>query len=257
MQIKVAYRDFFLLHILRELSPKYRILWVGLLWTLGQPILSSFAVAYFVGPRLVERLVTQQYFFYCWTGFSIWFFFSQSIQSACSTLNQKMKLVRSSNVPNTYLAASPTMAGLLELALNLLVILIVAVPIWGPGIDFKTPFFILAAFVVAGLFSFGVAFWASSLCLLYQDLKYLISFLLQLGFLCTPIIYSPRISGWKAALYYSNPLALSIKLTRLGLGISTELSSVEFLGGSGIALATLLSGYSFFRTQSKMFPELV
>jgi len=257
VRFKIAYQDFFLLHILRELSPKYRIPWVGLLWTLGQPILSSFAVAHFVGPRLVERLVTQQYFFYCWTGFSIWFFFSQSIQAACSTLNQKMKLVRSSKVPNTYLAASPVMAGLLELALNLLIILIIAIPVWGPVINFKTPFFITAAFVITGLFSFGVAFWAASLCLLYQDLKYLISFLLQLGFLCTPIIYSPRITGWKAALYFSDPLALSMKLTRLGLGISTELSHIEVLGGSGIALAILLSGYSFFQTQSKMFPELI
>lgn len=257
MRFKLAYQDFLLLHILRELSPKYRIFWVGLLWTVGQPLLSSFAIASFVGPRLVERLVSQQYFFYCWTGFSIWFFFSQSIQAACSTLNQKIKLIRSSKVPTIYLVASPVAAGLLELAMNLVIIVVLAIPVWGPVINFKTPVLITAAFLVTALFTFGVAFWVSSLCLLFQDLRYLISFLIQLGFLCTPILYSPRISGWKAALYYSNPLALSMKLTRLGLGISTELSLVELLGGSTIAIATVLSGYFFFSARSKTFPELV
>jgi|688.fasta_scaffold199503_2 ABC-type polysaccharide/polyol phosphate export permease len=257
MPFRIAHRDFFLLHILRELSPKYRIPWVGIIWTVGQPLLSSLAVASFVGPRLVERLVTQQYFFYCWTGFSIWFFFSQSVQASCSTLNQKMKLVRGSLVPREYLALSPVIAGLIELVFNFAIITLVVIPVLGPSLSFKTPFFMGLALLCMSLFALGLGFWVSALCLLFQDLKYLVSFLLQLGFLCTPVIYSPRISGLKSALFFSNPVALSMKLMRAGIGVPQELGWGEVMGGTAFALLTFLTGYFYFQTKSKIFPELV
>lgn len=257
MILRVPFQDFFFLHILRELSPKYRILWVGLLWTIGQPLLSSSVVAGFVGPRLADRLVTQQYWFYCWTGFSIWFFFSQSIQSCCSALNQKVKLVRSSRVPKSYLGISPVIAGLLELSINFGIILAVAAPVWGPTLTWKTPFFFILAFFIIALFSVGVGLWVSCLCLIFQDLKYLISFLLQLGFLVSPVIYSPRISGLQADLYFSNPLALAMKLVREGLGISPGPSGLEIIGGVLITSVTLITGTFFFRSKSQIFSELV
>ncbi len=257
MILGLPYKDFLYLHVLRELSPKYRILWVGVFWTLGQPLLSSLAVASFVGPRLVERLVTQQYFFYCWTGFSIWFFFSQSIQASCSSLNQKMKLVRSSCVPKEYLVLSPVFAGLFELLLSFLFILAIAIPVWGPSLTLKTPFLVISAFFITALFSLGIAFWVSALGLLFQDFRYLLSFLIQMGFLCSPIIYSPRISGIKASLYYSNPLALSMKLVRQGLGISQAVEYGEIWGCFLILFVTFSAGLFFFRSQSKLFPEIV
>jgi ABC-type polysaccharide/polyol phosphate export permease len=214
-------------------------------------------VAIFVGPRLVDKIPTQQYFFFCWTGFSIWFFFSQSIQASCFTLNQKIKLLRSSQVPKSYLAVSPVIAGLLELGFNLMLIFMVAILVWGPAFSFKTPLFMLHAFFITILFSLGVSLWVSSLCLLFQDVKYLISFLLQLGFLCSPVIYAPRISGLKALLYYSNPLALSMKLFRNGLGIHMEITVFEVLGGTLIPLIIFLTGYFFFCSKSDKFAELV
>lgn len=227
------------------------------MWTLGQPFVSSIAVASFVGPRLVERLVTQQYFFYCWIGFSIWIFFSQGVQMASSSLIQKMKLVRSSTVPRSYLAISPVLAGLLELSLNLLVVFLITMLVLDPVVTYKTPFIFALALFIAGVFSLGVAFWVSSLCLLFQDLKYLVSFLVQLGFLCTPVIYSPRIFGEKSAIYYSNPIALAMKLIRFSIGVSQELVWGEVVGGILIGSVTLISGYLYFKSKADTFAELV
>jgi hypothetical protein len=48
-----------------------------------------------------------------------------------------------------------------------------------------------------------------------------------------------------------------MKLMRAGIGVPQELGWGEVMGGTAFALLTFLTGYFYFQTRSKCFPELV
>jgi len=257
MKALLEYKDFFWLSILRELRPKYRIPLLGFVWTFGQPLLSSLVVSSFVGPRLVERLVRDNYFFFCWLGLSFWFFFSHSINTASVSLSQRVKLVKSSLVPRFYIILAPILACLAELLVNLSLIFILFHSIKGTSINAHSFIAISLALIQVFFFATGLSLLVAALNAHFQDMKYVTSFFLQIGFLLSPVIYEPNISSWKAQIFYLNPIAFSMKLSRWAFGIQLPPTLTECFIGLGISSTCLLLGALFFHYQEKTFAEFL
>jgi lipopolysaccharide transport system permease protein len=253
----LEYKDFFWLSILRELRPKYRLPLLGFLWTVGQPLLSALVVSSFVGPRLVERLVRNDYFFFCWLGLSFWFFFSHSINTASTSLAQRVRLVKSSLVPRIYIILAPVFACLAELLVNLSLIFMLFLFLKGSSLHALSFIAILLALIQVLLCTTGLSLFLAALTAHFQDMKYVTSFILQIGFLLSPVIYEPNISSWKAQVFYLNPVAFSIKLSRWAFGIQSAPSITECFIGLGISLTCLVLGAMFFQSQEKHFTEFL
>lgn len=248
-------RDFFLYSVLKELRPKYRIWFFGLLWTLGQPFFSSLVVAYVFQNKLSTFIIPQNYFFFCFGGLSFWTFFSSAINQSGLVFQNRMKLVKSSANSRFCIALAPVTALFLELLFSLYFALVVFELF---NILSPKPLMLLGVFLsalLAFIFTASTALFISVMSLELRDLRYLIPFLIQLGFLTTPIIYEASLPGIWGTLYHSTPLALAMRLYRWTLGLHTFPSSNHFLTGLVITFFWGIFCSLIFQSKSKKLAE--
>jgi ABC-type polysaccharide/polyol phosphate export permease len=249
--------DFFIFSVLKELRPKYRIFLFGLLWTLGQPLLSSFVVTSIFRNKLSNFVIQQNYFFFCFAGLSIWTFFSNAINQAGSIFQNRVKLIKSSSNNRLLIALAPITALFLELLFSLYFALFVFELL--SLLSFK-PLMLIGVFLAALLvfiFTASSVLLISVISLEFRDLRYLIPFFVQLGFLTAPVIYEAPLEGFLGSLYHSSPLALSMRIYRWTLGLQTFPSPTQFMTGIVMALFWAFACGLFFHLKSKKLAEFL
>src|SRR5437870_7596460 len=127
--------------------------------------------------------------------------------------------------------------------------------VWPTWYLFTLPFFTLIALVA----STGAGLWLAALNVEYRDFRYVVPFLVQLGFYVSPVGFSSAIIPEKWRLIYSlNPLVGVIDGFRWSISGG---SALIFLLGIWIGLAVtvllLLSGIWYFRRMERTFADVI
>jgi lipopolysaccharide transport system permease protein len=115
------------------------------------------------------------------------------------------------------------------------------------------PLWLLAAALIA----FAVGVWLSALNVQYRDVRNVLSFMLQLWFFATPVVYgSSLLEGKWSFLVAVNPVAGLLDGFRWSL-IGAPAPETSAIVSLAVGLTVLVSGVAYFGRVERRFADLI
>lgn len=239
---------------------------LGYAWSLLKPLF-MFIILYTVFSMVLKvGKGVENFPIYLLLGIVLWGFFTEMTQQSVLAVVARGDLIRKIRIPRWLIIISVSVGALINLALNMVVVGVLAVV---RGMDFSLQSLWLVVFIAEiYVFALGVSFILSALYVRYRDISYVWDIVLQAGFYATPIVYpitttSNLITNETVLkLLYLNPVAHAIQSSRNALVTSEALTigqvwsdSRAFLMPVGVVLFTIISGVWFFKHEAKYFAE--
>ena len=171
----------------RELHGKYRGSFLGLIWTLINP-LALVAVYTLVFSLLLKAFTMEHYPLFVVTGLVVWVFFQSAVQMSCSSLFAQPTLVKQVRFPRHMLPLAVVATNVVTLGAMLLVAIganLIFIP------ETRTTFWVglpLLVPLIALASGLGVVF--GYLTVVYRDVEHLMLTIFLPWFFLTPIFYA-------------------------------------------------------------------
>lgn len=250
---RVVYiRDLLRELILRDLRIRYKRSSLGMLWSLGTPILQVILFT-FLFQRVIP-LDIPNYTAFLFAGVLAYSWFRESLGSALGTIVGNPGLVRRPGFPVAALPVLAVATSGIHFLIALPVLVVVAVT--GGG-TLGAPLLALPLVVaVQFLLTLSLAYLVAGSNVRFRDTQHIVSGLLMVGFFLTPIFYSVRMVPPAFQIFYDlNPLAHIIRAYR-DILIENSLPDFAILFWVSAAAAVLFClTFWLFRRMSVRFAE--
>ncbi len=234
---------------------------LGYLWSLLRP-LALFLIMYavFVKVLHVDYGVPHSSA-YLFLGLVLWNYFGEVTTGSIGSIVGKGDLLRKLNFPKYVIVLSGSIAALINLFLNLIV---VAAFMLADKVSIG-PSLLLLPILVAELFIFALAlaFFLSALFVRFRDINYIWEVVMQAGFYAVPIFYPITMVPERfSKILLLNPVAQIMQDARHAV-ITPQVTTISTIWGSpwarliplAITLIIALVAASYFRKRSKFFAE--
>lgn len=255
------YRDLVMLFVWRDFVSVYKQTILGPLWYLVQPLLTTLTFTVIFGN--IARLPTDglpQFLFYM-SGTVIWSYFADCLTKTSNTFVNNTHLFGKVYFPRLAVPVSILISNLVTFAiqLGLFVAFMIYFGITGAAIRPNawialTPILVL---MMAGL-GLGFGIIVSSLTTRYRDLRFLVTFGVQLLMYATPVIYPvstiPEPYRWLILANPMTPIVEGFRFAFLGAG-AFDLG--QLLYSFGFMIAVLLGGVLLFNQVERTFMDTV
>ena len=237
---------------------------LGYTWSLLRPLLMFgilyvvFVIAFPLGKGVPHYPV------YLFMGIVLWNFFTEMTTQSLGSIVGRGDLIRKIRIPRWIIVFSSSIAALINLGLNLIVLGIFMafnhVSLMRTGL--YLPFILLEVYA----FALGISLFLSAAFVKFRDLSYIWDVIVQAGFYLTPILYplSKITNVTFQKLILLNPMAQALQDARYAIvshdKVVTTVSRV-FNGGLyrmaplAIVFVVLIGGLAYFRSQSNTFAE--
>jgi lipopolysaccharide transport system permease protein len=241
------YRELVLVLASRELKVRYRQAVVGVAWVVLQPVVMM-GIWQVIFSFLQREPSTPgvPYVLSFLAGYLPWQMVATSLRDGSTVLVNNRQLVTKVYFPRIMLPLSSVLCALCELAIcgGLMGVLM----LWYGILPRGTVLAVVPLGVLLTLLSLGVALWLSALNALYRDIGYIVPFLIQVGFLVSPVAYETgQVISSRYWVYGANPLVVVIEGLRWAL-LGTQVPSVLMCSVSLLtAVALVVSGLWYFR----------
>mgnify|MGYP002138087857 CR=1 FL=1 len=230
----------------RDFSAQYRASFLGYAWAVLPPLLNSFTFVFLNNQGLLKAGNTGcPYPFYALTGTILWQLFSDSLTMPLAALQQSKSILARLNFPRE----SVILSGLLGVMVTLLIRLIllgVMMMIFGMVPSAGILLFPVALFALsaAGL---ALGLMIAPAGMLFGDVGKLLTLILPVWMLLTPVVYPPRMHGLAATIAAWNPVTPLIETARASLTAQPldHLPSFAFM--MVLSFLLILGGWLGFR----------
>lgn len=256
------YKDLLFLFVRRDLVSQYKQTILGPLWYIIQPILTALTYTLIFGN--VAGLSTDglpKMLFYM-AGVTCWRYFSDSLTKTSNTFTQNAQIFGKVYFPRAIMPISITITNLAMFGIQLLLFFgFYAFYIITGQFDlnlqpelFLFPFLIL----IMMLLGLGFGFILSALTTKYRDLKFLITFGVQLLMYATPVIYplSSLPEKYKPFIL-ANPMTSIIETFRFMFLGSGSMNYIPLGYSIVFAIVLFLIGLIIFNRTEKNFMDTV
>ncbi|MFN9986078.1 MAG: ABC transporter permease [Pirellula sp.] len=252
---------------LRDLLIRYRQVFVGVLWVLIQPLMSTliFLALFFVlGANRTdsgEVTSTWDYDPIILVGILLWKMVKNSFRDATGSLVNYRHVVTKIYFPRMLLPLSSLLCAVFDMLVGSVLILPVCY-FSGVTIHWDTAILALVAALWLVVFCFGCILWLSALNAHYRDVGYALPFVLQIGMFVSPVVYGTEkirhlLSPWLLVAYESNPVAATISLARYGLFGLPMPSVIGMMLALGVTLGLVVSGLSWFQRANQWIADRI
>lgn len=255
------YRDLWYMYVRRDIVTQYKQTILGPIWFFIQPIFTTIMYMFvFGGLAGISTDGAPQPLFYL-SGIMLWNYFSECFNRSSDTFTANAGVFGKVFFPRLVVPLSALTSNLIKLLIQLLLFIIVYVafrfsgtPLSLNGAAFLFP--LLVALLAFHALSWGLI--VSSLTTKYRDLRFLISFGLQLFMYATPIIYPLSAASekyrWALELNPLTPIFEAFKYGCLGCG---SLSWGGLLYSTGFMAVTLMLSLIVFNRVERNFMDTV
>jgi lipopolysaccharide transport system permease protein len=239
------YRSVSLAIAKRDLKVRYSQAFLGVLWSVIQPLTGLLIFTIFFGQLLKIKTPGVSYPLFAFSGMVSWYFFSNIVSQAGASLVQSQDLIRKVYFPKILLLFAKTIVGLVEFGISviLLIVLMQFTGFFASWSIIFLPLFVLLNIAV-GL---SIAVWLGALTIRYRDFHHIIPYLVNFGIWLTPVFYPvtliPPKFNW---IMYWNPMAATIAGFRWSL-MGGALPETKYLFSLAPIAALLISGFAYFR----------
>ncbi len=248
------YRELLKTNVKKEIRGKYKGSFLGVLWSFLNPLLMV-AVYAIVFPYIM-RVSVPNYLIFLIVAIIPWNFFTTCITTGCNCIWMNGGIIKKVYFPREILPISVVCAGLINFLISCVIILIF-VFFGGIGFSLQLLWLPLIA-IIQSILSLGLLFILSAINVYVRDIEYIVSFILNLLFYATPILYTadmfPEKIRW---ILYLNPMTHLVDSYRSIFYAKTMPNLGSLLYISIVALIILVIGYLIFRKLEKGFAEEV
>jgi ABC-2 type transport system permease protein len=253
--------------VLRDLKVRHRGSFLGMLWSLANPLLIV-GLYYVIFKFILGALpVTDKarpdgqaipfaVYFFC--GLTLWNFFNTSLVSATGSVVGASYLLRKVYFPRAILPLSSVLSSLVTFGFELAVLSVVVLLFVGPPT--VTILWLPVIVFVVAVVAFGFSLLLAAITVFLRDVAHFIGVVLQLWFWSTPIVYSLDFVAARPGmvrLAKLNPMTGAIVSFRnvvlLGHGPNFKLLAYDLAFG----LVMVGIGFTVFRRYQRLFPEVV
>jgi lipopolysaccharide transport system permease protein len=200
------YRTLIIVFAKRDLKVKYAQTFLGLGWSIVQPLTALFIYTFFFGYLLQWKAGTLPFSLYVLSGLMGWNFFSYVVFQGTASLQESEQLIKKIYFPKAVLPLSKILVALVELGITLT--LFIPLMLWHrQAVSWHIVLLPLLLFANA-MMSLFVVFFITALAYRKRDLFHLVPFLMYFGIWCTPVFFTPHILPEKINfIWYFNPMA--------------------------------------------------
>ena len=236
------YRELLFFFVWRDVKVRYKQTVLGALWAVIQPLGTTFAFAILFG-RFggMAKQVDGPYALHVFVGMLPWTFFANAVMAASNSLVGSGHLISKVYFPRIIVPVAAIASGLVDFAVSF-VVLLVMMAIYGVAPSWAMlamPLFLIGTIVTAA----GAGLLFAALIVTYRDVRYVITFVMQLWLFATPVLYPITMipSKWHL-LYAINPMAGMIggfRASVLGGGVPPEVILVSSLSAAVLFAAAV------------------
>ncbi len=250
------YRELGFFLVSREIKSIYRQTALGMSWLFIRPVLNMLLLSVVFGLLIQVPSDGIPYPLFSLSALIPWGYFSNAVLRASRSLVDNTQVVSKVYFPRMLLPLASVVSGLVDMAAALLVFLVALLLYRMPlRIEMLTlPLFILVA--IAFALAFGL--WLATLSVIYRDVTFAITFILQALMYASPVIYPISIIPPSLqTLYALNPMTGVIAGFRWALLGSGDPPGGLFAISVVIIVLALVSGaYVFRRTERRIVDVL-
>ncbi len=238
----------------RGIRLKYRRSYLGILWSLIEPLLTT-AVLVVVFTALLDKTEKGGNTFplYIICGRLLYSFFSAGTKGAASSVRKNAQMIKKVYVPKYLYPLSQVLYNFIIFLISLLALVAVMIvtrvaPSW------EYIWQVIPALVLLLLITLGVGMILATLMVFFRDIQYMWNvFLMIIMYLCAIFYYPTKLlkTGWAWLLNY-NPLYCVIDIFRGGL-IGYTASLWDYAYASLFAVVALAIGLLLFRFKQDEF----
>ena len=236
---------------------------LGYAWSLLRPLL-MFVILYVVFVKFLKiGNGVPHYPIYLLLGIVLWNFFVEMTMQSTTAIVGRGDLIRKIRIPRWLIVFSTSIAALINLGLNLVVVGVFMIITHVPALD--TLPLLIPSLVEIYIFALGVSLFLSALFVKFRDVSYVWEVFLQAGFYITPILYPlSRITNVHLQkLIMLNPMAQAIQDIRYSIVTHSSPTIYSVFGNSWwyaitpfvIVVVVFIIGTTYFRKESKYFAE--
>lgn len=256
------YRDLVMLFVRRDFVAVYKQTILGPLWYLIQPLLTALTFTFIFGQ--VAQLPTDglpQFLFYM-SGTVIWSYFAECLNKTSNTFVQNANLFGKVYFPRMAVPVSILISNLITFAIQFILFLafVLFFVLRGTEIEINIWWIALSPILILMMAGLGLGFGIiiSSLTTKYRDLRFLVTFGVQLLMYATPVIYPvssiPERFQW---IILANPMTPVVEAFRFAfLGVGT-VNSLNLLYSFVFMLIVVFIGSIIFNRVEQTFMDTV
>jgi len=239
----IRYRDLVVQLVSRDIRTRYKRSVLGVAWTFLNPLLMM-AVLTLVFSRIFRGDI-QHYAVYLLSAQLVWIFFAQSTTQAMNSLTWGGALITKIYLPRSVFALSQVGAGLVNLTLALIPLLLISfvsgAPITWALLWLPVPMLLVACFAL------GVGLVLSTVAISFPDVVEMYQVALTAWYFLTPIIYPvtalPDSTRWLMNL---NPAYYLVEAFRAPVYAGAPPEPITLIAGAIAAAGVLAVGWFWF-----------
>jgi ABC-type polysaccharide/polyol phosphate export permease len=278
------FRELLWILVLRDLKVRYKNSALGFAWSLINPAIQVAVISFVVKNFMNVDIPNLSAYIFC--AFLPWSFFQLALLDTSHSLIVNERLMKKVYFPREIIPLSLVLSNLIHLLLAILVFLVYLVllafvspyKVGAPLLPtlVRIPFLIL----IELFFITGIALVVSAVSVFYEDVKYLVTVLLQVLYFAVPVMYfvekvrysKPNIHshGLLLKVYMLNPLVTIITAFRTwmlqpiyipnpvsgsGYRTSDHVPIDYLLFTAVVSLAVAIAGYALFNRMKWSFVE--
>ncbi|MBZ9577530.1 ABC transporter permease [Patescibacteria group bacterium] len=250
------YRELFYFLAWKDIKVRYKQTIIGIGWAVLQPFLTMVIFSIFFGRVAGISSGEIPYPIFVYAGLLFWNYFSNSLNSASSSLVSNQKIIQKIYFPHLIMPISSTIVHLVDFFFAALIFVGLMfyyhfIPTF-VGILLIIPCLLITFLSFSGL---GLAF--SVLNVKYRDVRYALPFFIQLLVFVTPVIYPTSVLGRYQWLWYLNPMSGVVETMRAGL-LGVGATNWALLASS-VLMSTLLFvfGILYFKKSERYFADII
>lgn len=250
-----SYRKMILILSKRDLKMQYAQTLLGVLWSAIQPITGLVVFTFFF--VYVFKIDTGgiPYPLVALTGIIPWYYFTNVMANAGTSLVDNQDLIRRLYFPRLILPLSKALNALVDLGVAFLVYTLLAV--YYGQIPGKALLLLPVVLLLLAVLSLTLGIWLSALTIRFRDLQRIIPYLVNLGIWFTPVFYPASLVPEEVQPFlYLNPMAGIIEGLRFSL-LGTGTFSIAYAYPWVIVFIAFVAGLLYFRKTEKIVSDYI
>ena len=248
------YRELFYILSWRDIKVRYKQTVIGGAWSIIRPLLTTiiFTVVFSRIAKLNNPSLAP-YSLMVFAGMLPWQFFSNALSESSNSLIGNANLITKVYFPRMIIPASSVITSMVDLGISF--IIMIGMFIWFQFLPSWHIIFLPLFIILAFLCSFGIGLYITAVNVKYRDFRYIIPFIIQIGFYISPVGFSSTVIPAKWQIWYAlNPMVGIIDGFRWCL-LGDPMNWTSFYVSLIIIALFLWLGIFYFRKMEKTFAD--
>ena len=249
------YRDLSFFLVWRDIKVMYAQTILGFAWAIIQPLIQIIIFSIIFGK--VAKIPTEgiPYVLFSTAAIIPWTYMSTAMMQSSQSLVSNQNMLGKIYFPRLIFPLSPILSKLVNFSISIILLISVMVyyevaPTW--NLVFS-PLFVLMMMAVPA----GAGMWLSALAIRYRDVKFAMTYVIQMLMYTAPIVYSASTIPEQYRFIYSlNPIVGVIEGFRACL-LGGDIPWLYIIPGMFTAIALVISGVLYFRRMEQIFVDVI